>query len=124
MAAKAVQDALTRAKEIGSVWEVSEEYRVVQESVVPGVYEHFKSSAEHLKQYVVFGVSFDVATEAFSVVYTALYGNNFGALLTRALLDEKEGFLVPVNRPDYAGPRFVLVREAGVEELATLLKHI
>ncbi len=120
----AVRAALAKAKEGGSIWESPNAYQPVREAVSPGIYEHFKSTDEHPRQYAVFGVSFDVESEAFSVVYAPLYGEHCGALLTRSLLDEREGFLVPVDKPGYVGPRFTLIRGAELEELARLIRAI
>ena len=81
-------------------------------TVKPGLWEHWKSSEEGCKLYVVESVGIEQDTFRPQVAYTALYGEHVGQMTFRHLTDEGFGFLTPINRPDarYVGPRFIFVR--------------
>lgn len=98
----------------------------LQQSVVPGLYEHWKSTPDDPKFYMVTGVGLkQQMVQAVEVYYTALYGENAGEPTSRWLLDHGDGFLIPVERKDdihdYVGPRFVLVRELDYHQICVLL---
>lgn len=74
----------------------------------PGeVYHHFKDPE---KRYEIVGVAFHTETEEDVVVYKPLYENPFAPLFVRPL----GMFMEEVTKPEigYAGPRFVLVKDA------------
>ncbi|MBU6321631.1 MAG: DUF1653 domain-containing protein [Patescibacteria group bacterium] len=110
------------ARSAGALWDAPATYRSLTALVPSGIYEHFKSAEMAPKRYAVLGISFDVETMAPEIVYVPLYGAHHGVLMRRSLLDEADGFLAPVERPEYQGPRFRLVREAALGELAVELE--
>jgi hypothetical protein len=96
----------------------------IQNLVPSGIYEHFKSTDESPKRYAVFGVA--EGTEdlrEWVVVYSALYPPHYGKLAWRPLIHPECGFLVPVERDEYKGPRFTLIQEMSGKDLWTLMRH-
>lgn len=78
--------------------------------VKPGYYEHFKSTKEDRKFYLVHevlpSVNHDSGPHAYEVVYEALYPPHAGRK-TRRELTGPDGFLTPINRENYMCPRFI-----------------
>jgi hypothetical protein len=92
--------------------------RLLCESIVPGIWEHFKSAEESQKLYAVFGVVPDVNGKfPPMVVYAALYPPHAGRLVGRVLLHPDDGFLGPIDRSEYTGPRFKLLYPMTFTEL-------
>jgi hypothetical protein len=97
--------------------------------VKSGVYEHFKSTPEKPMRYVVFWVERGVDKGPFAVSYSALYRPLLGQHATRPLLSPEgeadpqkcNGFLDPIDRLGYRGPRFTLVCECSTEELLRVI---
>ena len=100
-----------------------------------GLYEHWKSKVNNQKYYLVLGVTFDsgaekneatkqVTSRPPQVSYASLYHPYAGNLVYRPLLDEKEGFASPINRPEvgwnYVGPRFVLLKTLSYVDIGQL----
>lgn len=77
-----------------------------RDSVKPGIYKHFKGNIYH-----VLGVSENTETRELTVVYIPQRGRYAGKLSNRQL----EMFLEEVRnhpeKPDYVGPRFILLEE-------------
>ncbi len=69
------------------------------EEVTPGIYRHYKG-----KDYEVIGVAIHSETEVPFVVYRALYGNY------TLCIRPKEMFIETVEKGDYIGPRFRLIK--------------
>jgi len=122
--AEAAKDALAQAECGQSLLSMSP----------PGWWEHWKSGNEpgmteendHWKFYVVRGL--EQKSGVFEVDYVALYAPHAGEPFTRSLLDPKEGFLVPINRPaweprPYVGPRFRLIRPLDPQECERLIRE-
>ena len=76
-------------------------------SIVPGVYEHFKGNVYH-----VYGVAEDTETGRFTVFYSPQYGPYGGKLCNRELGMFLEIVRNHKERPEYVGPRFRLVEAA------------
>ena len=78
--------------------------------VQPGYYEHFKSKRGDRKYYRVYGIRSQVnilkGPFAYQVDYASLYGPQKNRRGLRELVG-RNGFLVPIDRPEYKGPRFV-----------------
>jgi hypothetical protein len=123
-AAETAHDALTRA----------ERGQSLVNTVPPGWCEHWKSCNEpgmtaeddHWKFYAVKGL--DHKKGVFKVDYTALYAPHAGTLFDRPLIDPEEGFLLPINRPQwqprpYVGPRFRLIRPLSPQECDVLIRE-
>lgn len=94
-------------------------------TVAPGVYEHFKSTPTSRKYYAVFGVSRDVNESRepqngnpfpYRVAYMALYPPHQLKFASRELLGP-DGFLMPIDRENYTGPRFHLVEACDLSAL-------
>ncbi len=100
-----------------------ESFAKVQSSVWPGLYEHWKSQDGDAKFYAVFGAGIEQDVDSPLVAYTALYPPHAGELTFRHLLDEKRGFLTPINRDAYQGPRFTLVVPLTLGEIVPLLGY-
>jgi hypothetical protein len=100
------------------------EFKEVLDSVPPGLYEHFKSSEDTPKIYVVYGVSLDVEDGTPWVVYAPLYNLQKGTMTLRPLLDTKDAFLAPIEREEYMGARFRFLRKANFEELGKIVDTI
>ncbi len=96
----------------------------VRESVALGLYEHWKSSADSPKFYIVHGVQIDVNTNTPSISYCALYPPHAGMLASRDLLDPENGFLSPISRPVYKGPRFNIITSLNRSKISALLDHL
>lgn len=75
-----------------------------------GYYEHFKSSKDKPKFYRVYEALSHVNVyrghNAYHVRYAALYPPQAGRKALRELTGP-DGFLTPIDRPEYKGPRFV-----------------
>lgn len=71
------------------------------------VYHHFKDAE---KRYEIVDIAFHTETEEDMVVYKPLYENPFAPLFVRPVAM----FMEEVEKPElgYAGPRFVLVKNA------------
>lgn len=69
----------------------------------PGIYHHFKEST---KEYRFIGVAFHTETEESMVIYEPLYEGAIAPLFARPL----DLFMGNVEKPEYAGPRFIWVR--------------
>lgn len=103
----------------------------IADSVPPGLYEHWKSRDGDLKFYVVYGAGVQQDVHAALTGYASLYGAHCGKITFRNLLDDKHGFLVPINtpidRPDwkpvYVGPRFTLIEKLDAPQLGALIAH-
>ena len=91
----------------------------IREEVPTGIYEHFKSKTDDAKFYAVYGVGRDVDSGSYRVSYQALYGEHKGLMAFRQLVGRNpktrvhDGFLLPVDRGSYRGPRFRLVEKAA-----------
>ncbi|MDR3546705.1 MAG: hypothetical protein P4M11_00260 [Candidatus Pacebacteria bacterium] len=104
--------------------------QILLNSVKPGLYRHWESTEENPKEYAVFWVERGVDDGPFEMSYTALYLPRLGQHATRALLspegetDEqrRNGFLDPIDRAVYRGPRFTLIEEMKPEELMVLVR--
>jgi len=102
----------------------------IRRSVLPGLYEHWKSEEGSLKYYIVYGVGLMKDVHTPIVTCAALYKPHAGEMLQWELLLEKEGFLVPINRPAstdrpaYQGPRFTLVEKLTLKEIGILLQGV
>lgn len=77
--------------------------------VTPGVYKHFKNE-DHF--YKVFGVCNNTETNAYLVVYSAMYGPHQGYLAVRDL----DMFLEEVEVNGKKIPRFTLIKEQSFIE--------
>ena len=89
--------------------------RQLLNSVPTGLYEHFKSSKDDQKFYIVLGVVPGVDGLHPPVVpYFALYKPHAGELVNRVMLGHVDAFLYPINRPSgkepFKGARFKLVK--------------
>jgi hypothetical protein len=78
--------------------------------VRPGYYEHFKSFKGDRKFYRVYRVlahvNIQTGAHAYQVEYASLYGKQKNRRGLRELLGP-DGFLTPIDRREYKGPRFV-----------------
>lgn len=104
----------------------SDAERLFRATIVPGLYEHWKSETSDPKFYAVLGAVPDVNAKEMPVIaYAALYRPHGGKIVYRALLDPDDGFLAPIDRKDeqwnYKGPRFVLHQRLRTTELAYLI---
>lgn len=96
----------------------------IRNQVPTGIYEHFKSTPEESMFYAVLGVGRDVDNGVYRVAYRALYPPHFGQIAFRQLVGKNpktganDGFLMPVDRAEYRGPRFQKVLECSLEDLA------
>ena len=90
-------------------------------SVPAGLYEHWKSKEGDLKFYAVIGAGVEQDVHLAFVSYAALYQPHHGVLTSRNLVHEQYGFLTPIDRNAYRGPRFRLVTELRLREIATVL---
>lgn len=83
-----------------------------------GIWEHFKSVPDDPKFYAVQGAGRDVDDGPYRAIYQALYGMHRGKVAFRQLIGPNpktgvlDGFLLPVDRESYRGPRFRLVAPA------------
>jgi hypothetical protein len=95
-----------------------------EEFVPRGIYRHFKGTAEDPKHYLVYGIGQDVDGGPYRVSYEALYPPHAGEIAYRMLAGTDDAFLMPIDRREYRGPRFVLVRKAmTLTELETLARE-
>lgn len=84
--------------------------------VVPGLYRHFKSKLDDQKFYVVWGIAPDMQSNNPPMVdYCALYAPHHGKRVSRSLLDPKDAFWGPINRPHdtewkWVGARFEKIK--------------
>ncbi len=69
------------------------------QEIEPGIYRHYKG-----KPYEVIGVAVHSETDDAFVVYRALYGDYVLTIRPLAMFSEE------VEKGDYKGPRFVLVK--------------
>ncbi|HEX2792677.1 MAG TPA: hypothetical protein VHO23_03100 [Candidatus Paceibacterota bacterium] len=105
--------------------ETVEAERLIALTVRRGIYRHFKSSLEAgEKLYLVSGYSSDVDSKEYRVDYRSYYGEKRGTPAHRPLLAWQNGFLVPVKRASYAGPRFILMRPLSPHEYANELQKL
>jgi hypothetical protein len=89
------------------------------EQVPTGIWKHFKGG-----EYLVLGVRPDRAQSGKMcdfVYYIPLYENS-KEFFYRRLLDgieegEEDGWLLPVNKETYKGPRFILLEKLTAEEI-------
>jgi hypothetical protein len=85
----------------------------IREAVKPGLYMYFESSRDKPKRYRVFHVLPRIQAlngqDIYFVECAALFGPHSGRRVLWPLLG-LEGFLTPIEREDYTGPRFVRVR--------------
>ena len=95
----------------------------IRKSVLPGLYEHWKSTEEGPKFYIAYGATTLLGTHLSLVPCVALYRPHAGILTSRHLLDEEDGFLMPINRDEYSGPRFKLMCELSGIGIAVLLQY-
>lgn len=95
----------------------------IRASVRPGLYEHWKSADRNLKYYVVFGVGTEQDTHQPLVTYAALYRPHQGTMTFRHLFDEERGFLSPIDRTVYKGPRFEMICPLSLGEIFVLLQN-
>ncbi|MDP3646183.1 MAG: hypothetical protein Q8R25_03780 [bacterium] len=95
-------------------------------SVTPGLYEHFKSKTDDPKFYIVHCVALRVDENIADVVYTALYGERAGEPASRVLWTPQSGngFVTPIDRREYRGPRFSLVTKLDRREIDILLQYV
>lgn len=107
-----------RDNDINGVTDLALERKILM-SVLPGIYEHWKSTEDGPKFYAVLGAHLDCTTpgqmHAPAVRYYALYGTRAGRATARDLAHPQNGFLVPIFEREYAGrvytgPRFKLVK--------------
>jgi hypothetical protein len=90
----------------------------VRSSVPMGIYEHFKSMPEDRKYYMVEEIGRFVDNGPYLVSYRSLYGEYCGRLAHRQLVGVNpvngtlDGFLLPVDREGYQGPRFIMIEQA------------
>jgi hypothetical protein len=96
----------------------------IQHSVPPGLYEHWKSEKGNPKFYVVYGAGVEQDVHTPLVSYAALYPPHAGRLTYRNLIDEERGFLMPIDREVYKGPRFERVCRLTLGEITTLLQYV
>jgi hypothetical protein len=103
--------------------------QILLTAVKPGLYEHFKSTQEKPMRYAVFWVARQVDDGSFFVNYAPLYLPRFGDQTLRRLLSpigetdpqKCDGFLDPIDRASYRGPRFSLIEERTHAELVTIV---
>lgn len=131
--------ALARYEDLVSLIETQFEYMTtdhsIRESVPMGIYEHFKSTTEQPRFYMVEEVGRVVENGPYLVSYRSLYGPYARQLAFRHLVGPNpfkqngklDGFLMPVrghlDYPEYIGQRFTLVRPArDLAELRRLAK--
>ncbi|MFQ5588299.1 MAG: DUF1653 domain-containing protein [Nitrospiria bacterium] len=67
--------------------------------IKPGIYRHYKGN-----DYEVIGIAIHSETEEAHVVYRALYGDYTLCIRPKTMFAED------VEKPDYKGPRFKLVK--------------
>ncbi len=79
---------------------------IIQATVSPGIYRHWKSGSDDQKFYVVYETALDVETNEPAVICASLYGRHAGHLASRHLTNAEHGFLMPVYKPEYQGQRF------------------
>ncbi len=96
----------------------------IRTSVLPGLYEHWKSKEGDLKYYVVHGAGCEQDTHTPLVSYAALYAPHAGHMTFRHLVDDERGFLTPIKRDVYTGPRFRLVTTLSRNEIDILLQYV
>ena len=77
---------------------------VVMTNLQPGIYRHFKG-----REYRVHGLGNDSETREVVVVYEPLYEHEGERFSVRPL----SMFVEHVERDEYSGPRFALVRAEG-----------
>jgi hypothetical protein len=126
------RDEYQEALEVHDTWlaliqsaSTHEDDERIRSAVVPGIYEHFKSTPESPKYYAVQGVARRTDNGPFDVVYMALYPPHSGNFALRHLAGlnpitgASDSFLMPVDRPEigYRGLRFRLVEPCAPEEL-------
>jgi hypothetical protein len=95
----------------------------VRNAVPAGLYEHWKSEDGSLKYYIVFNAGIEVDVYTPIVSYAALYRPHAAIPTFRHLLDRERGFLTPINREVYQGPRFRLVEKLSHKEIHILLQY-
>jgi hypothetical protein len=100
-----------------------EAFDIIRNSVPPGLYEHWKSEEGKAKFYIVYYAGVEQDTDRPIVSYAALYPPHTGVGTFRHLVDEENGFLTPIKRDIYEGPRFTLVCKMTVKEFAILLDY-
>jgi hypothetical protein len=95
----------------------------ITNSVPSGLYEHWESVEGSPKFYAVFdaGCEQDLLTPLVSFV--ALYGKYAGKQTFRNLIHPECGFLTPIQRDAYQGPRFTLVTRLRQTQVATLVDN-
>lgn len=82
----------------------------IEKCVPPGLYEHFKSTPEKQKTYLVTGIADDINTGLCYVKYSAQQGPYQDQVRLR-ILTGPDGWLNPIDRPTYRGVRFRKVAE-------------
>ena len=95
----------------------------VMQSVPAGLYEHWKSKEGAPKFYVVEHVLIEQDTWRPTVAYAALYAPHTAKLTSRHLLNNKRGFLMPVERDGWSGARFKLVAPLTRRDIDILLQY-
>lgn len=95
----------------------------IRRSVSPGLYEHWKSKEGDLKYYAVLGAGCERDVHKPLVALAALYAPHAGHLAFLDLLHPERGFLTPIKREAYVGPRFGLVARLSLAEIHTLLQY-
>ena len=123
---------LTEAEAAKDVLTAAERGQSLLGTVPIGLYEHWKScndpgmtdEVDHWKFYAVRGLN----RETFKVEYPALYAPHAGEPYERPLLDPDEGFLAPINRPQwqpkpYVGPRFRLILPLDPQQCELLVRE-
>jgi hypothetical protein len=98
--------------------------RAVRDSVPQGLYEHWKSTERSLKYYIVLAAGLEQDVHTPLVTYTALYKPHAGKWTHRNLLRKDRGFLSPIDRDSYKGPRFRFIAALTLHDIATLLEYI
>jgi hypothetical protein len=101
----------------GTDAERAEYDRLICAAIPPGIYEHFKSTRENEKRYIVLSIGSIVDTTiTYLISYTPLYLPDVGKFMYRPLIGKANGFLMPIrrgenkDRPEYQGSRFKLIR--------------
>jgi hypothetical protein len=81
----------------------------IQHLVQPGYWEHFKSTPKKPMYYRVFEMKPNVNYKETSHMYQVKYAAEYGLMKRRGGHREllgKDGFLTPIDRKRYKGPRF------------------
>src|SRR3954463_4846170 len=119
-----VHDSIGNGPEVDRVQKVSSFERAINIEVPPGLYEHFKSVENDPKFYLVHSATAEVNRSTGVVTYASLYGDKAGVWTHRDLLRVADGFLSPIKRETYVGPRFRLIEKLTPRQIVDILDYV